>query len=218
MYKALGGPQSPPAPKMNWTARLAKSPALTGRLPSAVVVGEPVGRAVRAVVPPMAEGAVWQPAYVGLGSNLDGPVDRVLRAFTQLAGLPQTQLVARSSLWHTPPVGPVEQPPFVNAVAGLLTQLSPRELLDVLLAAERLQGRQRELRWGPRTLDLDLLVYGAGQVDEPGLTVPHPEMSRRAFVLYPLAEVAPTLSVPGQGRVAALAAAADGAGLERLIP
>jgi 2-amino-4-hydroxy-6-hydroxymethyldihydropteridine diphosphokinase len=166
----------------------------------------------------MAEGVVWQPAYVGLGSNLDGPVARVLRAFTQLAGLPQTRMVARSSLWHTPPVGPVEQPPFVNAVAGLITQLSPRELLDALLAEERVQGRQRELRWGPRTLDLDLLVYGAGQVDEPGLTVPHPEMSRRAFVLYPLAEVAPTLLVPGQGCVAALAAAADGAGLERLEP
>jgi 2-amino-4-hydroxy-6-hydroxymethyldihydropteridine diphosphokinase len=166
----------------------------------------------------MAEVTVWQPAYVGLGSNLDGPVDRVLRAFTQLAGLPKTRLLARSSLWHTPPVGPVEQPPFVNAVAGLLTQLSPRELLDALLSEERVQGRQRELRWGPRTLDLDLLVYGAGQVDEPSLTVPHPEMSRRAFVLYPLAEVAPTLSVPGQGRVAALAAAADGAGLERLEP
>ena len=196
-------------------AKLVTSLELKVRLSSAVVV-EPVGRAVRAVVPPMAEGAVWQPAYVGLGSNLDGPVDRVLRAFTQLAALPQTQLVSRSSLWHTPPVGPVEQPPFVNAVAALLTQLSPRQLLEALLAAERVQGREREVRWGPRTLDLDLLVYGAGQVDEPGLTVPHPEMSRRAFVLYPLAEIAPTLSVPGQGRVAALAAAADGAGLERL--
>jgi 2-amino-4-hydroxy-6-hydroxymethyldihydropteridine diphosphokinase len=199
-------------------ARRATNPVLKVRRRSAVGVGVSAGRAVRAAVPPMAEGAVWQPAYVGLGSNLDGPVARVLRAFTQLAGLPQTRLVARSSLWHTPPVGPVEQPPFVNAVAGLITQLSPRELLDALLAEERVQGRQRELRWGPRTLDLDLLVYGAGQVDEPGLTVPHPEMSRRAFVLYPLVEVAPTLLVPGQGRVAALAAAADGAGLERLEP
>lgn len=166
----------------------------------------------------MAEGARWQPAYVGLGSNLEGPVARVRQAFAQLAGLPKTQLVATSSLWHTPPVGPVEQPAFVNAVAGLLTRLSPRELLDALLAAERVQGRRREVRWGPRTLDLDLLVYGASQVEEPGLTVPHPEMSRRAFVLYPLAEVAPALWVPGQGRVAALAAAADGAGLERLEP
>ena len=198
--------------------RRATNPVLKVRRRSAVGVGEPAGRAVRVAVPLMAEGVVWQPAYVGLGSNLDGPVARVLRAFTQLAGLPQTRMVARSSLWHTPPVGPVEQPPFVNAVAGLITQLSPRELLDALLAEERVQGRQRELRWGPRTLDLDLLVYGAGQVDEPGLTVPHPEMSRRAFVLYPLAEVAPTLLVPGQGRVAALAAAADGAGLERLEP
>jgi len=199
-------------------ARRATNPVLKVRRRSAVGVGEPAGRAVRVAVPLMAEGVVWQPAYVGLGSNLDGPVARVLRAFTQLAGLPQTRMVARSSLWHTPPVGPVEQPPFVNAVAGLITQLSPRELLDALLAEERVQGRQRELRWGPRTLDLDLLVYGAGQVDEPGLTVPHPEMSRRAFVLYPLAEVASTLLVPGQGRVAALAAAADGAGLERLEP
>lgn len=164
----------------------------------------------------MAEDASWQPAYVGLGSNQDGPEERVQRAFTQLAALPRTRLVARSSLWHTPPVGPVEQPPFVNAVAGLLTRLSPRELLDELLAAERVQGRRRDVRWGPRTLDLDLLVYGSRQVEEPGLIVPHPEMGRRAFVLYPLAEVAPALRVPGQGVVSEMAAAADGAGLQRL--
>ena len=187
-----------------------------GLPPSVAVVGAPAVPAV--VVPPaMAEDAPWQPAYVGLGSNQDGPEERIKRAFLQLAELPNSRLVARSSLWHTPPVGPVEQPPFVNAVAGLLTRLSPRELLEALLAAERVQGRRREVRWGPRTLDLDLLVYGNRQVEEPGLIVPHPEMGRRAFVLYPLAEMAPTLRVPGQGVVAELAAAADGEGLQRLV-
>jgi 2-amino-4-hydroxy-6-hydroxymethyldihydropteridine diphosphokinase len=158
----------------------------------------------------------WHPAYIGLGSNLDGPQDRVDRALAALGDLPRSRLVARSALWRTPPVGPVAQPPFINAVAGLLTQLAPEDLLAQLLGIERGQGRQREQRWGPRTLDLDLLAYGTQVVDSPGLQVPHPEMHQRAFVLYPLAELAPDLWVPGRGRVAALRAGADGTGLERL--
>ncbi len=164
----------------------------------------------------MAEVAVWQPAYVGIGSNLDDPAARVRRAFGQLGDLPRTRLVAVSSLWRTPPVGPVDQPPFVNAVAGLLTQLAPRVLLEALLEAERAQGRRREIRWGPRTLDLDLLVHGQVMREEPGLTLPHPEMTRRAFVLYPLAELAPDLQVPGKGPVAGWLARVDGVGLQRL--
>lgn len=160
--------------------------------------------------------STWQPAYIGLGSNLDGPAARVTSALAALAALPQTRLVAQSSLWRTPPVGPVAQPPFINAVAGLLTQLPPTDLLQLLLAIERAAGRQREQRWGPRTLDLDLLVHGSAQLDVPGLCVPHPEMHQRAFVLYPLAELAPDLWVPGRGRVAALRAGADATGLERL--
>lgn len=164
----------------------------------------------------MAEDTPWQSAYVGLGSNLDHPVARVRRAFGQLAAVAETRLVLCSSLWLTPPVGPVEQPPFINAVAGLLTRLSPQGLLAALLAVEREQGRRREVRWGPRTLDLDLLVHGRTVLDEPALVLPHPEMSARAFVLYPLAEIAPTLEVPGSGRVAQLRDRVDGAGLQRL--
>lgn len=164
----------------------------------------------------MVEVQVWQPAYVGLGSNLDDPAARVRRAFGQLAAIPDTRVVLRSSLWHTPPVGPVEQPPFVNAVAGLLTRLAPQDLLAALLAAEREQGRRREVRWGPRTLDLDLLVHGRVVLDESQLVLPHPEMGSRAFVLYPLAEIAPLLDVPGRGRVALLREGVDGAGLQRL--
>ena len=196
------------------------------RVSAAAVVGAVVRVAVAALRLAMAEfvavaapvtapGSGWQPAYVGLGSNLDGPVERIERAFAQLAALPSTRLIARSALWLTPPVGPVAQPPFINAVAGLLTQLPPRALLEALLATEREQGRRREVRWGPRTLDLDLLVYGASVVDESGLQIPHPEMPHRAFVLYPLAEVAPALWVPGHGRVASLRAAVEGSGLER---
>lgn len=165
---------------------------------------------------PPAPMAAWQPAYIGLGSNLDGPEERVTAAMAALAALPQTRLVTRSSLWRTPPVGPVAQPPFINAVAGLLTQLAPTALLEHLIGIERAAGRQREQRWGPRTLDLDLLVHGDVQLDVPGLHLPHPEMHQRAFVLYPLAELAPDLWVPGRGRVAALRAGADSTGLERL--
>jgi len=164
----------------------------------------------------MAEAPCWQPAYIGIGSNLDGPEARVRQAFAQLAGLPETRLVAASALWRTPPVGPIDQPPFVNAVAGVLTQLAPRALLEALLAAERVQGRRREIRWGPRTLDLDLLLHGQAVINEPGLVLPHPEMTARAFVLYPLAEIAPELRMPGGERVAGLLGRLDGRGLQRL--
>lgn len=148
---------------------------------------------------------VWQPAYVALGSNEGDPVEQVRRAFDALASLPESRLVSRSRLWRTPPYGPVEQPDFINAVAGLLTRLAPHALLAELRRIENDQGRVRTVRWGPRTLDLDLLVHGTARIDDETLTVPHPGIAERAFVLYPLAEVAPALDVPGAGRVATLA-------------
>jgi 2-amino-4-hydroxy-6-hydroxymethyldihydropteridine diphosphokinase len=134
-----------------------------------------------------------------------------------LAGLPDTRLVLRSSLYRTRPFGPVEQPDFVNAVAGLLTRLEPGGLLAQLQALEAQLGRERPVvRWGPRRIDLDLLVHGGARIAEPGLEVPHPGIPERAFVLVPLAEIAPDLVVPGRGRVRDLLARVDSADLERL--
>jgi len=159
---------------------------------------------------------VWQPAYVALGSNQQEPREQVLRAFDALATVPATRLVSRSGLWQTPPFGPVPQPDFINAVAAVLTQLSPHELLAELRRIETAQGRTRTVRWGPRTLDLDLLVHGTSRIDDAELTLPHPGIAERAFVLYPLAELAPALDVPGVGRVAALAARVTQQGIRAL--
>lgn len=159
----------------------------------------------------------WMPAYVALGSNLDDPSVQVLRAFDALAGLPGSRLVAKSSLYRSPPLGPVAQPDFVNAVAGLLTTLSPAELLAGLKRLEGQLGRARPVvRWGPRRIDLDLLVHGSHRITEPGLTVPHPGLVERAFVLGPLAEIAPDLDVPGVGRVRVLAARLTSAAVQRI--
>jgi 2-amino-4-hydroxy-6-hydroxymethyldihydropteridine diphosphokinase len=159
----------------------------------------------------------WVPAYVALGSNLDDPRSQVERAAAALAGLPDTRLVLRSSLYRTRPFGPVDQPDFVNAVAGVLTQLDPAALLTQLKALEARMGRERPVvRWGPRRIDLDLLVHGEARVAAPGLEVPHPGIAERAFVLVPLAEIAPDLAVPGRGRVRDLLARVDSADLERL--
>jgi 2-amino-4-hydroxy-6-hydroxymethyldihydropteridine diphosphokinase len=152
---------------------------------------------------------------VALGSNLAGPAAQVRMAFVALAAVPETRLVARSRLYRTPPVGP-PQPDYVNAAAILETRLGAETLFDALLAIERAQGRTRVERWGPRTLDLDLLVYGDAVIDSPGLTVPHPQLAVRPFVLVPLAEIAPGLEVPGLGRVADLFAACPGEGITAL--
>jgi len=157
------------------------------------------------------------PAYVALGSNLDDPRAQVERALAALDQLPQTRCVLRSSLYRSRPFGPVEQPDFVNAVAGLLTSLEPAALLASLQALETRLGRERPaVRWGPRRIDLDLLVHGSVRVAQPGLELPHPGIAERAFVLAPLAEIAPDLDVPGVGRVGALLAQLDSSGLERL--
>jgi 2-amino-4-hydroxy-6-hydroxymethyldihydropteridine diphosphokinase len=160
----------------------------------------------------------WVPAYVALGSNLDDPREQVERAMAALVGLPDTRLVLRSSLFRTRPFGPVAQPDFVNAAAGLLTRLGPAELLAQLKALEARLGRERPVvRWGPRRIDLDLLVHSAARIAEPDLEVPHPGIADRAFVLVPLAEFAPDLVVPGRGRVRDLLARVDSTGLERLV-
>jgi 2-amino-4-hydroxy-6-hydroxymethyldihydropteridine diphosphokinase len=155
----------------------------------------------------------WRPAYIGLGGNLDRPRDRVLEAVGRIGILPHTRVELRSRLYMTQPLGPQDQPHFVNAVAGVLTSLGARELLDALLGVERLMGRMRQARWGPRIIDLDLLWMSGAPVGEPGLDLPHPGVSMRNFVLYPLFDIAPTLTIPGLGRVADLKARVGGDGI-----
>ena len=144
-------------------------------------------------------------AYIGLGANL-GDRERMLwSALHMLAFSPEVDVVAVSSFRETDPVGYLDQPAFVNAAAAVETELGPRELLGLLLDVERELGRTREgPRFGPRTIDLDLLLYGDEVVDEPGLTVPHPRLHERVFALEPLTELDPDLAVPGRGRIQAL--------------
>jgi 2-amino-4-hydroxy-6-hydroxymethyldihydropteridine diphosphokinase len=150
-------------------------------------------------------------AYIGLGSNLAAPHRQLVAALQALAALPETRLRAVSSFYRSAPVGFTDQPDFVNAVACIETSLAPRALLEHLLAIEARHGRVRMQRNGPRSLDLDLLAHGPAVVDEPGLTLPHPRMHERAFVLVPLAEIAPDFEVAGRGpaRVLAPVLAAD---------
>ena len=139
-------------------------------------------------------------AYVGLGSNLDDPERQITRALTELTKLPHTRFIKHSSLYLSAPLGPAGQPDYVNAVALLETALSAKELLKQLLEIEHRHGRIRTReQWGPRTLDLDLLLYGDLHYADPSLTVPHPRLHERAFVLYPLAELDPGLQIPGKG-------------------
>ncbi len=149
-----------------------------------------------------------QRAYVGLGSNLGDREETLRAAVVALGEHPSVEVVGFSSLIDTEPVGYTDQPRFLNGVAAVETELSARELLELLLEVERRFGRSREdvPPQGPRTLDLDLLVYGTAEIEEPGLRVPHPRLHERGFVLEPLAEVAPGLEVPGRGRVEALLA------------
>ena len=138
-------------------------------------------------------------AYIGLGSNLQQPVQQVTQALQQLAKIPQTSVLKSSPLYQSAPLGPADQPDFINAVAALETRLSPLELLDALQVIEQQQGRIRlGERWGPRTLDLDLLLYADQQIHNDRLTVPHPGLGERNFVLYPLHDIAgDDLVIPG---------------------
>ena len=145
-------------------------------------------------------------AYVGIGSNLGDRETTIRQALALLAK--RVDVVAVSSLRETEPWGYADQPPFLNGAAELETTLAPRELLDAMLGVERTLGRERTgPRFGPRTIDLDLLLYGDDRIDEPGLRVPHPRLHERAFVLEPLAELDPALEIPGRGRVQTLLAA-----------
>ena len=161
--------------------------------------------------------ARWLPAYVGVGSNLADPQVQVARALQALRNLPDSRLIVSSKLYRTQPLGEVAQPAFVNAVAGLLTRLAPEEMLVELRALERELGREpsRE-RWAPRVIDLDLLVVGRETRATEVLTLPHPGIAARDFVLYPLADIAPDLEVPGVGRVAVLRNRVANRGIERL--
>ena len=141
-------------------------------------------------------------ATIGLGANLDDPAAQVEYALAELDRLPHTRLVARSPLYASAPVGYVDQPDFINAVAQVETGLAPRVLLAALLDIEHRHGRERSFRNAPRTLDLDLLLYGGARFHEPGLALPHPRMHERAFVLRPLADIAPDAVIPGRGRAA----------------
>jgi len=157
-------------------------------------------------------------AYIGLGSNLDDPAAQVRRALDALVRLPDSRLHSHSSLYHSAPLGPADQPDYVNAVAALDTDLDAHALLHALQAIETAQGRVRgDQRWGPRTLDLDLLLYGDAVIDDAELTVPHPGLPVRAFVLYPLMEIVPGLTVPGRGSLQELVARCPRDGLARLV-
>ncbi|WP_434515502.1 2-amino-4-hydroxy-6-hydroxymethyldihydropteridine diphosphokinase [Dechloromonas sp. ARDL1] len=155
-------------------------------------------------------------AYIALGANLDDPAATVRAAFAALANLPDSRIVHCSSLYRTAPVGIADQPEFINAVAELETSLAPEALLDALLEIEQRFGRIRAERNGPRTLDLDLLLYNDQYLDLPRLTLPHPRLHLRAFVLQPLAEIAPDLVIPGRGTVAAWLPAVANQGIVKL--
>jgi 2-amino-4-hydroxy-6-hydroxymethyldihydropteridine diphosphokinase len=159
---------------------------------------------------------LWRPAYVAIGSNLSQPRDQVLAAMERLRALPSTRLESRSHLYRTRPMGPRDQPDFVNAAAGLLTRLGARELLEAMLEIERQMGRERQERWGPRLIDLDLIWMAGTPRQEPGLSLPHPGVSSRNFVLYPLEDIAPTLDIPGHGRVDELKRRVGAAGISIL--
>lgn len=165
----------------------------------------------------VSERANWIPAYIAIGSNLDDPRTQVEQAFVSLATLEATRLVVRSRLYGSRPLGPIEQPDFVNAAVGVLTMLAPHELLAALKKLELALGRTRPVeRWGPRRIDFDLLAYGSVRMEGTDLTIPHPGIPQRNFVLYPLADIAPDLLIPGVGVVKDLAARAGVQGLQVL--
>jgi 2-amino-4-hydroxy-6-hydroxymethyldihydropteridine diphosphokinase len=154
--------------------------------------------------------------YVGLGSNLGDPQAQLGKALAALARLPATQLECCSALYRSAPMGPQDQADYLNAVARLTTGLAPEGLLDELQAIEQTQGRVRVLHWGPRTLDLDILLYGDAVIETERLRIPHPGIAARNFVLYPLAEIDSQLNIPGLGKIAVLLEQCPATGIERL--
>lgn len=159
----------------------------------------------------------WIPAFVALGSNLGDPVRQVRDAMDALARMEGSRLIARSPLFRSAPMGPRDQPWYVNAVTGLLTRREPLGLLDDLQALERESGRTRDgERWGPRILDLDLLLFGQQIIHERRLVIPHPGLTERNFVVYPLAHIAPDLRLPDGRRIADIAERIGREGLEEI--
>jgi 2-amino-4-hydroxy-6-hydroxymethyldihydropteridine diphosphokinase len=160
---------------------------------------------------------LWQPVYIGIGSNVDDPRAQVERAIASLPAIAQLRVIAVSPLYGSKPFGPVAQPDFVNAVVGALTRLGSRQLLAELLLLERRLGRPtRHEKWGPRVIDLDLLIYGSERASGGSLRLPHPGIGERNFVLLPLAHIAPELEIPGLGRAGELAARASPEDIWRL--
>lgn len=155
-------------------------------------------------------------AYIAFGANLGDPEAAFARALEGLARLPGTQVVARSALYRSAPVGVEGQPDYINAVIGIDTALAAPALLEALLAIEHEGGRVRDYHMAPRTMDLDLLLYGEQTIDLPALQVPHPRMHQRAFTLVPLAEIAPAARIPGHGSVAELLPTVRDQAIERL--
>lgn len=159
----------------------------------------------------------WVTAYIGLGSNLANPAEQIKSARTAITQIAGVRELAFSGLYHSPPMGPQDQPDYVNAVMCVATDLPPMDLLRNLQRIENDQGRVRKIeRWGARTLDLDVLIYGDQIIELPDLIVPHPGLADRAFVLYPLYEIAPQLLVPGKGNIADLLAKCPMNELKRL--
>lgn len=155
-------------------------------------------------------------AYIAIGSNLASPLDQVNAAIAALAAVAQSRLLAQSSFYRTPPLGPQDQPDYLNAAVALETALDPQALLDHTQRIEREQGRVRKAeRWGPRTLDLDIMLFGDEVINTPRLTVPHYDMKNRAFMLLPLSEIAPTLRFPDGTPLASVLATLDQTGISR---
>ncbi|MDW2744321.1 2-amino-4-hydroxy-6-hydroxymethyldihydropteridine diphosphokinase [Atlantibacter subterraneus] len=154
--------------------------------------------------------------YLAIGSNLASPLEQVNAALAALAEIPESQLVAVSDFYRTPPLGPQDQPDYLNAAVALETALAPEALLDHTQRIELQQGRERKAhRWGPRTLDLDIMLFGEMQIDTPRLTVPHYDMKNRAFMLLPLAQIAPDLRFPDGDKLSDLLANLDPSGISR---
>ncbi len=161
----------------------------------------------------------WVTAYIGLGSNLGEPVVHVTQAFADLQKIPFTQSLRQSKLYISTPIGPAGQPDYINAVGAISTRLMPIELLRRLQTIEDTHGRHRTVHWGPRTLDLDILLYGDQQINTEILTIPHPGLHERAFVLYPLKEIAPDdMQIPGRGLLSCLLANCPAEGLRPYVP
>ena len=157
-------------------------------------------------------------AYIGIGSNLDDPVGKVKEALEELDAIPDSLLISQSSLYASKPMGPADQPDYVNAVAGIDTLLSPVELLQELQKIEQDLGRARAgERWGPRVIDLDLLLYGGKVISTDSLTVPHPGLHERDFVIIPLAEIAGNLTIPGKGPLSNLIVSCENHSVTRLV-